>query len=438
MGEVGRAVAGRNLGEQTAVTEDFSLEFVDIQVGGNLIHDEVVHIEQGGCQILGSCEALAVLAGLVELVHQFLRNHLTCLIVLCIYFKHLRLKCPVLVDLRGELHEIAGHRGVALIPYILKEGLEGMSELVEECLGLIGAQQCGSVICSAGKVAHDGHDRDNPYTVLVVLLAVASAPCTASLVAGTGEHIHEDDAEGGAVSVLALECLSLGMGHGYVVQLGKGNAVQTVSHIENTLTHVLELEVGLQLVLGEVELLGLGLLEVVSPVSGCQLTVDAMGLGDGIHVGKLTPGGLQRGSPELVEEIVYSLGGLGHAVLENELGIVVIAHDLGLLVIEVHHLYNDSLVVILIAVVAAVKVAVKQLGTQISIVIKLEERHYTGVIQAKGPPSAHTFFFRTLCCCINSRFGKSCQVGFILHYQGKISRLLKHILLELKLKLRYT
>ena len=37
VGKVGRTVAGRNLGEQTAVTEDFSLELVDIQVGGNLM-----------------------------------------------------------------------------------------------------------------------------------------------------------------------------------------------------------------------------------------------------------------------------------------------------------------------------------------------------------------------------------------------------------------
>ena len=51
------------------------------------------------------------------------------------------------------------------------------------------------------------------------------------------------------------------MGHRHVVELGEGNSVQAVGHVEDTLTHVLELEVGLQLIFGEVELLGLGLLE---------------------------------------------------------------------------------------------------------------------------------------------------------------------------------
>ena len=223
------------------------------------------------------------------------------------------------------------------------------------------------------------------------------------------------------------------MGHGYVVELGEGNAVQTVGYVEDTFAHIVKLEVGLQLVLGEVELLGLGLLEVVPPVGCSQLTVDSLSLGDGIHVGQLTLCGLQGRSPELVEETVDSLWGLGHAVLKNELGVVVVAHDLGLLVIEVDHLHDDGLVVIGIIVVAAIQITVEQSGAEFPVIVKLKEWHYTGVIQAKGPHTVHAFLFRTLGSSIHSCLRQSCQILCILNHQRKIRRFLQHVLFELQL-----
>ena len=212
------------------------------------------------------------------------------------------------------------------------------------------------------------------------------------------------------------------------------NAVKAVGHIKDTVAHIVILKIRLEIVLGEVEFGSLGLLEVVSPVSGCQFIIDSLSLGDRIHIGELTLCGFQSGSPELVKETVDSLGSLGHAVLKNELGIVVKTHDPGFLIVEVHHLHDNGLVVIAIAVIATVQVSVEEFCPKHAVVVKLEERHDTGIVQSECPPAIHSLVrspCRSRCHCRCRQTGK---VILILNHQREVRRLLQHILLEKQLK----
>ena len=93
-----------------------------------------------------------------------------------------------------------------------------MSELVEECLGLIWAEKRGCVSMTTGKIAHNRHYWDDSLPVLVTLLTISCTPCSASLKTGTGKHIHEYHTQCRTVRILTQEGLSLGIGNWHIVQ----------------------------------------------------------------------------------------------------------------------------------------------------------------------------------------------------------------------------
>ena len=106
-----------------------------------------VHIQQGGTHQLGGHKAHIELCALVQLLHEAVGNHLTSLVVTGVVLQYLRLKCPVLVDLRGHLDKIAVGVGTcqATILHAGEHAVEGMAELVEDGLYLVPGEQRGGV-----------------------------------------------------------------------------------------------------------------------------------------------------------------------------------------------------------------------------------------------------------------------------------------------------
>src|SRR5690606_17427707 len=68
-------------------------------------------VEQGGAEVLRGGEALPVLGRAEQRLAQLLGQRLTGAVVARIAREHLRVARPHLVDLGGELDEVAGHRG---------------------------------------------------------------------------------------------------------------------------------------------------------------------------------------------------------------------------------------------------------------------------------------------------------------------------------------
>src|SRR5574344_2693792 len=102
----------------------------------------VIHIEKRGGKIFSRSKALPVFAGFVKLFYQFGRNHFTCLIMFCILLKHLRLKCPVLHNLRWKLHKVSCQTAYSLIFYISQQRSKPMTEFMEIGLCLIRSKKC--------------------------------------------------------------------------------------------------------------------------------------------------------------------------------------------------------------------------------------------------------------------------------------------------------
>ena len=66
-----------------------------------------VHVEDGGGQQLGSHETLVERFLVQYLFNQAVGNDLAGLVMLGIHFQHFGFGSPMLVDLRGEFHEVA-------------------------------------------------------------------------------------------------------------------------------------------------------------------------------------------------------------------------------------------------------------------------------------------------------------------------------------------
>ena len=160
--------------------------------------------------------------------------------MLCIYSQHFGSESPVLVELRRKLDEVMVEIGDTLVFHVEQEACKCMSELVEESLGLVCIKQRGLVPYRTAEVAADSDDGSDLVAVgIVFLVAVAAAPCAVALLAGTGEHIHEYDAEAAAVDILALVCFSFGMRQGNVLELFKADSEKSLRNIEDAVTDIL-------------------------------------------------------------------------------------------------------------------------------------------------------------------------------------------------------
>ena len=124
--------------------------------------------------------------------------------------------------------------------------------------------------------------------------------------------------------------------------------VGTVSSIEHTIEqYAVDIEVGLHLVLRDVEQLLLHLSGIVEVVVGLEVEVS-----DGETVGHMLAGkvldglclGISLGHiglNQVRQEIVDIHWGLGHRILQRIRGIIRIAHDLGLLGTQLGNLDNQ-------------------------------------------------------------------------------------------------
>ncbi len=278
--------------------------------------------------------------------------------------EHFFLEGPVLVDLRRQLDEVAGHGGAAdrTVVALGEQAMEGMAEFVEHGLHVVKAQQRGRVGRRFVEVAHVDDDRTHHLAVEGhVLIADVVHPGAAAL-AFTREVVGGQHADQRTVGIGHLEGFHVGVVFRGIFDLLEFQTVEFRSGVEDTFPHVLHLEIRFGDLLVE-GIFGLAdLLGVIEPVPRLDpgTFLDLAGLDVLVHDFLHVLDFLLRAGDGILEDVgqegVDRLGCLGHLVAQDMGGGVLVAQQLGLFFLEFEDVEDDFLGVVLIAVVAAVRV----------------------------------------------------------------------------------
>jgi len=293
----------------------------------------VIHVQQGGGDKFRGGETLVEFAGLIQLVDQFLWDHLAGLVVAGVHFQHFRLVDPVLHDLGGEFHEIAGNVGPcqALVGALRQQSMQSVPEFMEKGFHLVIAQQGRLVAHRLGEVAGDGDHRPHvdPFG-RGVLLAVVGHP-GASLLRCPRKIIHVEYPDEGAVAVFHLIHLAFGVKEGHVLHFGEGESIKLVGHAKNPVADIVQLEIGTQLLFIKVELLLPHLLGIIPPVPTLQFEVASFAVDHRLDVGGFLFGSGDGRGPHLGKQVIHIFRCFGHVVVDHEGCPVGITHQVGLL-----------------------------------------------------------------------------------------------------------
>ena len=267
---------------------------------------------------------------------------------------------PLLVDLAGELDDVAGHGGArgAGPPGVGQQAVQGMTELVEAGDDLVPGQQRRSV---CGLVDIDAVDDDGPSPRQVGLVDQAVHP-GAALLAPPGVVVADEQAQHrgvGAGVVVHLPHANIGVVHvlGEVGPLAEGDAVQAGGGVEDApLDDVPQLQVGGEGGVVQAEaLLALGLL-VTGPV--CRTEGLARSRPRvGVHAGRVGLGvetGIGHGRRrQPAQHPDHRLGGAGRGLGGDDGGVVGIAEQRGALGAKAGDLDDEDAGVVLALQAAA-------------------------------------------------------------------------------------
>ena len=208
-------------------------------------------------------------------------------------------------------------------------------------------------------------------------------------------------------------------------------APELVGDEELGLEHLVELEVGLELVLIEVEARLADFLGVVAPVPSLQLVLAALGIDQRLHVGALLEGALAGRLPDPLDQIARCGRGLRHAVGEHEVGVGRKAEQLGALGAQRHHLGDDLAVVPLVAIGTAGGPGLEGLLAQLAVIAQLQEGLDRGAGQRDEVLALLACVFAGLERGFQCEGGQPRAIGLGLQFEAERVRVGQLVLLEL-------
>ena len=132
-------------------------------------------IDQRRRGILDRGPALIELARVEQLAEQCLRHGRARLVVQREAPQHFRLRHPMLIELRGKLHEIACDMGARNhgIGDVGQHAVQGVAEFVEQCPRIVEAQQTRFALAPFGEIHHIDDDWQLPPVELLLAAEVA-------------------------------------------------------------------------------------------------------------------------------------------------------------------------------------------------------------------------------------------------------------------------
>ena len=257
--------------------------------------------------------------------------------------------------------------------------MERVTKLMEHGAHLVPGDERRLTFGSLGVVAHVVDDGE--LSALAALLGKGAHPCSATL-GGTAEEVAVEKSDGLAVLVNHLKHLHVGMISRDVLALLECETVDTLGCVEHTVDlHAVNIEVGLYLVVGDIEHLLLHLGRIVEAVVGLQTEVGTLKLLGillddsclGIGLGRIV-------LDELAQEVVDILWILSHCALERVVGVGGVAHEFALLGTQLCKLcYDGECVVLGVGGISAVDACLKHLATQVAILQTGEDGLLCGI-----------------------------------------------------------
>ena len=395
------------------------------------------HVEVAETELTHAGVAGAELRGLHKFLDELVGEFLTGLIVAGEGVEKLALGEVVLVELRGEFDEVAVDGGTRKrsVLALRQQSVEGVAEFMEESLDLIGCEQRGGVGRGLGEVHHDGYLRTVVDALGGDALVLEAGHPGAGALGVAREEVGVDHADKLPLVVGNVEGLHVGMVYLDVVVAGELQSVKLGGEAEHTGNHVVELEVGTQLLL--VVAVG-GIFELVGVVAVVpRIDFHRFALGFGGKFGQFGHLALESGLigvAELVEKLVDVFGRLGHGALERVLGVVLRAEQLGNL--EAHGGYAAHILYVgVFALGIAARVEAVEALAQVGTVGILHEGHIGRLGEREEKLTLAAFGLGKLCSLIDNPLGKSGEVVGGEPYLVGV-QLLEYILTENGGKLR--
>ena len=271
------------------------------------------------------------------------------------------------MHLRRIFDIVARRAAQGRIGHLRRIGVKGVAELVEQGLGVVERDQ--------DRLAAFGLDEIVVVRAEGVLLAVKGRmrpvgrhPGPGALAgAGIVVGVVQADRPAGVLDLIDGD-VRMEDRHGARGQFFEGEAVQATRHLERAGAHVVELEIGFQLILVEVVLLLPDLLRIVEVVPRLDVVT-----GDRAHVGDLFRHPRLGGGPDAVHQIHGRARGLRHRVLHPPFGVVAEAQQTGAVLTQLHDLGDGRIGVVAVAVVAAVDEFAPDHFAQAAVVGEAEE-----------------------------------------------------------------
>ena len=315
---VSRAVAGRYESEvKTSTSERFTLE--GIYIAHRLTSGEHTpsHIYRHSSEVLCQRVGLSVGSSSLHLVDERLRHGLTRLVVAGIVSQDDRVRHPVLVELRGHFHEVAGRIRTRerLVLLRSEEAMQSVAELMEERLYIRRGEEGGSALSRSLEVADVVDDRLR--TEERALLDEVRHPRPTRLRWAT-EVVRIEESHGGIILVEDLVDL-------YAISIDRdirtgleGQAIELVGCVEDSiLQHAIQHEIGLEVGFVEVVLSLLQALSIVVEVPSSELEVLTLSLlSEGFEFGDIVSDLSTEGGSQLADEALYGLGTASHLVAQ--------------------------------------------------------------------------------------------------------------------------
>ena len=275
-----------------------------------------------------------------------------------------------------------------------------MTELMEQGSNLIPCDERWLTLRCLGIVAYIIYNRQ--LAALLTLFGKGAHPCTATL-GRTAEVIAVEEGDWLAVLVAYLEYLHVRVISRNILALLEVQPVNTMGGIEHTVhLYAVDVEVWLNLIIGNVEHLLLHLRRIIESVVWLQLEVLAFSLlcirfyrlGFSISLRSIF-------LDELLQEIIHILAVLSHRLFERIVGIVVISHQLALLGTQLGNLgYDREGVEFWVSTIGTVDACHIHLFAQFAVLEIGEDRLLGGVDDddaVRRLASAALSIFLTLC-----------------------------------------
>ena len=229
--------------------------------------------------------------------------------------------------------------------------MKGVAEFVKERTRVVEAEQARLALAPFREIHHIDHNRQLS-AVQLPLSAELAHPGAAAL-RGAGEVVADEKRDRRAVCAGDRPGAGVVMIEFQVEALFEPEAEQTVRRVEGGFNHPVELQIGLDRALVEVELGLAALLGVMSPVPGRNREIAALAGHDRLQRLLFSARARDPRRPDRFEQIERGLRRLGHRVGEAVMGEGFIADQMSALGPQAHHFGGDGAIVGRPAVFAA-------------------------------------------------------------------------------------